>query len=465
MTTALLSLLLACPPAKPPPGDTATGTEDGGGGEDGGGFTPPFTMPTLTLTVHPEVSTLLVASWPQTAAVDEAWIEFSFEGQSLRTPAEPLRVGPQEQVLLGIPAATAVKARLFVVHGGETLQSEEASGTTGSLPADLVVPTLVKAATSAASPQPWALTAVDVGGYNFYGPFYVVILDRLGRVVWYESVDDSRLTWQPRPSLDGTHLVYEASTYYVFDSGVLPSIKRMTLDGAYEEETFIEGMGLAWSELSDGSFLFDHAESGYEYHLERLYPDGERDRLWSCYPWMSAYDRGYWACAPNAIVVDPVRNTALYSMFQTSTVVELDIETGERLRHFGQIADGYAFDPSTSVFDLQHYPNWTPGGTLLASTHQRGAPNRQFIREYEVDEGAQTLRMISSVELPVGYYAQYAGGAIRLANGNTMVTVGTDGAVLELDPSGEIAWELDWAGHLVGNVLLLDDLYALNQGP
>jgi hypothetical protein len=258
--------------------------------------------------------------------------------------------------------------------------------------------------------------------------------------------------------------VYEASTYYVYDSSVEPSIKRMTLDNRQEDETFIEGMGLAWSELEDGGFVFDHAETGYEYHIERLSPSGERKRIWSCYPWMQDYDRGYWACAPNAIVVDHARMTALYSMFETSTVVEIDLESGELLRQMGQLPDGWSFDPEESTFELQHYPNWTPEGTLLVSTHSPSGGRSQYIREYALDDSTQTLEQIWSWQEPAGYYADYAGGALRMDNGNTMVTVGTDGAVLEISPDGEIAWELDWHGHLVGNVTAMDDLYALNQG-
>ena len=283
-------------------------------------------------------------------------------------------------------------------------------------------------------------------------------------MVWYESVDDSRLTWQPRASLDGTHLLYEASTYYVYDSSVKPSIKRLTLDKTQVLETFIDGMGLAWSEMPDGSLVFDHAETGYEYHIERLYEDGERERIWSCYPWMQEYDRGYWACAPNAIVVDYDRNTALYSMFETSTVVEIDLDSGEMVRQLGQIPDGWTFDPEESTFELQHYPNWTPDGTLLVSTHAIGGGRTQYIREYVLDDADEVISQVWSYEQPAGFYAEYAGGALRMSNGNTMITVGTDGAVLEVDPEGGIAWELDWHGHLVGNVTALDDLYALNEG-
>lgn len=484
----LLGFLCSCVPAKVDPGDGTDGGGADGGGADGGGAdgggadgggtdggntdgggsdggsTEPLEIPELSLELHPEINTLLVARWTQEQSVEQSWLTFSFEDQVITTPSRAIGPGEHREVLLGVPPETLVSVSLSLERGSEAITGPLVEGSTEELPEDLLVPDFVQWDPAASSTHRYLLTAVDVGRSNFYGPFYVVILDRQGRVVWYESVDDSRLTWQPRPSLDGSHLVYEAATVYVFTSGVEPSIKRLTLDLEQEEETFIDGFGLAWAELPDGSFVFDHAESGYEFHIERLSPDGDRERIWSCYPWMEPFDRNYWACAPNAIVHDPVRNTVLYSMFETSTVVEVDLDSGELLRHFGQVTGGYAFDPTQTAFDLQHYPNWTAAGTLLVSTHQPGVRNRQFIREFEVDEANETLRQIWNVDLSSDYYAQYAGGSLRLDNGNTMVTVGTDGAVLELDPDGEIVWELDWNGHLVGNVTALDDLYALNQG-
>jgi len=443
-------------------GTSDSGTSDGGTSD--GGTTPLGALSDLSLSQNDAVVTLLELHWTQTNNADAAWITYSFEDQVLTSPVLARAAGSQSEVLLGIPPETQVTATLTLQTGDESLTSEALIASTGTLPADLDVPDLVQWDPVAAASQRYALTAVNVGSYDFYGPCYVVIVDRQGRIVWYDSVDDSRLTWQPRISLDGTHLLYEASTYYVYDDSVQASIKRLTLDNAQVDETFIEGLGLAWSEMPDGSFVFGYAESGYEFHLERISADGMRSRIWSCYPWMKKYDNGYWACNPNAIVVDFDRNTALYSMFDTSTIVEIDLDSGEMLRQFGQVEGSYVFDPDDSVFDLQHYPNWTPDGTLLLSTHAQGNRRTQFIREYSVNDKTQTLDQIWSYQEPAGYYADYAGGALRIDNGNTMISVGTDGAVLEVDPKGEIVWELDWHGHLIGNVTALDDLYALNQG-
>jgi|GEM_PF-2810622 len=470
-----LLALLACAPARVSNGgplsfDSGGGSADGGSGDggsaDGGGApdSPDGTITDVSIAVSPLTSTILVVTWTLTQDADETWVRYRFDGQDHDSPHKARAAGTWTEVLLGVPADMPVQAVVQADFGDNTSQSGTLEGETGSLPSNLRVPDLVFYDPDLASPEPYALTAVDVGNYNFYGPFYVLILDRQGRVVWYESVDDSRMSWQPRASRDGSHLLYEASTYYVYDANVQPSIKALTLDKRQEDETFIAGFGLAWSELPDGGFVFDYAETGYKYHVETLSPDGVRTRVWSCYPWMSQYDRSYWACADNAIVYQESTNTILYSMFQTSTVVQIDLDSGEMIRQMGQVPDGWSFDPPESVFTLQHYPNWTADGTIIASTHVQGTSGVQMVREFSLDDASQTLHQLWSYQEPEGVYAEYAGGAQKLANGNAMVTVGTDGTVLEVIHDGQIAWQLDWHGHLVGNVTPLSELYPLNQG-
>jgi hypothetical protein len=151
-------------------------------------------------------------------------------------------------------------------------------------------------------------------------------------------------------------------------------------------------------------------------------------------------------------------------MFETSTVVELDLDSGERLHHWGQLADSWTFDPPDATFDLQHYPNWTDDNTLMVSTHVVGQPSAQRAREFRLNESAQRLEQIWSYGEDTRYYARYAGETARLDNDNRLVNFGTDGVLQEVTADGEIAWELEWRDHLIGHATLLDDLYALNAG-
>jgi hypothetical protein len=166
---------------------------------------------------------------------------------------------------------------------------------------------------------------------------------------------------------------------------------------------------------------------------------------------------------PNTIVWDEKRSTVFWSMFTETQVVEISIPDGKIVRQFGSFG-GLAFDPPESEVDYQHYVNWTPDGTIIASTHVVGEPGEQRTREYEVD--GDTLTNIWTFGDDFDHYAEYGGEAWRLPNGNTMIGYGTDGTVVEVTPDLDIAWEVEFEGNpLTGHMTLLDDLYALNEGP
>jgi hypothetical protein len=410
----------------------------------------------LSLAVHTEVATILVATWDQLVA-GETSLSWEVDGETFTSPVRAREAGVATEVILGLPASTAVTVTL---HADATALT--ATDATGALPRGLVTPTLTLADPLAYDPSPYLLTSVDSGENAFFGPCYVVILDRSGRVVWYRAVSDRRLTLFPRVSRSGAHLLWDATTYYVADS-VPGGVVRATLSLGQEEETEIDGIGFTYDELPDGSLIFDNAETGYDYHLERLYPDGTRTRIWSCAPWMNLWRSQYWDCAPNTVKWDEATNLVTWSMFQTSTVVGLDLDSGAMAWELGEYPGGYAFSPADIRLELQHYATFTDAGTLLLTTHVPGEPDVQRIRELALDATTATATQVWTYEAP-GYYGRYAGEATRLPNGNTLIDYGTDGVVQEVTPDGVVAWELDWSNHLVGHLTPLTDLYALDAG-
>jgi len=434
-----------------PPDDSATGDDSA----------PPAVAATgLAVSEHPEISTVLIASWQQKVAAESSWLSWELDGTTWTSPERARDPGDASEVLLGLPADTAVTVTLHErVDGVESTFS--ADGSTGALPRDLVIPTLSSADESRMRPEPYLLTSVNVGRDNFFGPCYTVILDRQGRVVWYRDVADSRLTLFPRVSRAGGYITWDATTYY---SGGSPGVIRATLDLGQEEETLVEDMGLTYDELPDGTLLFDATTDGYHYYLTKQDGDGTQTQIWDCYDWMKAYNRDYWACAPNTVLWNPDDDSVLWSMFQTSTVVLLDLDSGEMLWHMGRITGGLTFDPDDISLSLQHYPNWTPDGTLLVSTHVPGAPRTQTLREFSIDADSSTATQVWSYTNAEGYYAEYAGEGIRLSNGDTLEDFGTDGVLQEVTSDGEVVWELDWSNHLVGHSTPITDLYALNVG-
>ena len=420
---------------------------------------------TFDIDLHDEVNTILEVTFELQDRAEATWIAYTFEDdQWLETPAFAGDPGEHTQVLLGTPQEVTVTIELYAEIDGEVYtSSRQLTAETGSLPSNLDDAELLTWDQDAADPEPYLLTSIDVGSYNFYGPCYTVIIDRQGRVVWYHATSDSRLTMFPRVSRDGTHVIFDATTYYTF-GGESPSITRMTLDQSQIEVTSIERMGLTYDELPDGTILYDYNTDGTRYTIHALTPGGSSQEIWSCYDWMSEFRSvDYWDCAANTVLWNSATNTILYSMFQTSTVVEIDRDSGEVIRQFGQLEGAYSVDPASSNLDLQHYPNYTPQGTLIVSTHVPNQSYQQRAREFVVNDETQTLEEIWTYT-GGGYYAEYAGEAKRLASGHTIQGFGTDGAIHEVDAQASMVWGVEWRNKLLGTATFVEDLYALNEG-
>jgi len=429
----------------------------------------------IVVTVHPDVVTLLNVDWTQDVAAAEGWIEFTFDDGDVPagTVWEQSRpaarsVGPQHDVAIGIPAETLVTVRVASVVNGVTVYSTAVQQTTGVLPDDLPIPTIPVYDEALASPERWMMGSLDVSDNWYYGPYWSFILDRKGRYVWYHETPDSRGNMYTQPSWDGNHVYIDGQTQYVFDSSVHAGIIRMTLDGTYYEDIPLSHLGFASDEGDGGSILYEYRD-GADVWLAEHMPDGTDTLIWNCTSYFRENGLGSErTCNPNTIVLDRDRGTVMWSMYKNNTVFEVDRATGEVYMRFGQLAGGWTFDPPESVVDYQHYVNWSPDGTIIASTHIVGESGVQRAREYEVDPTTQTLTNVWTFGETTDHWAEYGGEAWRLPNRNTLIGYGTDGAVLEVTYDGEVAWDVEWPSspntHALGHMTLIDDLYALNQG-
>jgi hypothetical protein len=270
----------------------------------------------------------------------------------------------------------------------------------------------------------------------------------------------------PRVARDGTHIVYDGHLF-LEPSGESSHIRRTTLDGRYDEEIEAEGLGWCWDETDDGTLLYDRARGADSITLEQIDPDGTQHTLWDCQAWLATWDDDPDLCYTNTVNWVAATDSVLWSTYWGDWVAEVDRQTGSVLWHAGAIGDGLDFDPPETAFDLQHYPNYTPDGTLLVSTHMQEVEGEQRAREYVVDLEAGALTEIWSYGEGVGdYFAPYSGEAVRLPGGNTLVNTGTGGEIREVTTDGETAWSLRWGDEMtLGHSQLIGDLYAVNQGP
>lgn len=468
----LLLILLACPPATV--GGADGGASDGGasdgGAPDGGATDGGATTGngSLTLSVDEEVVTMLRASWEDRGA-SAVEVEYRFGGGAWeRAPA----IEAGRAVLLGIPERTEVEARLVEVIDGAEVRGPSATISTGALPSWVLRPTVESFEEARADVARFALVSVDgTSSYTFGGPFQLQIFNRRGEIVWYREVPDQMLTFYPQAARDGRHIWYEASDPFGIgrDTG---HVVRTTLDGRWSERVELPELGQAVGEGPDGSFFYEkRASRGRSVSLMQVDAAGTSTQLWDCTTALAAIGESYGSCWMNATNWVPDHGTVLTSMFESDTVFEIDLATRQPIRQMGQIdgGDPYDFDPTTSLFSYQHFPNYTAEGTLLVSTHQEGRRGRQFAAEYEVDDASQTLRRVWYYE-STDVWATQLGEALRLRNGNTLQGYGQDGAVREVLSDGQEVWFLSWdkdpmGYRAIGHTELIDDLYALNRGP
>ena len=491
----LLLLLLACPAPKPveipddtaDSGDTAPDSTDTTDSADSGdsadstdttdsgdttdttetdtGEPPPDSLGALSLTVDPDVVTVLHAAFTDPTG-HEAWVEYRFEDDAwLVAPV----IGPGDAVLLGIPAETPVEARAAARWGDTTVYSEVATATTGPLPDDLLLPNVVLWDPTRAWEADYVMVSVDHAAYTYSPPWWIEIFDREGRIVWYLEVPDDHMSFYPTVAFDGTHIWWDGANFFGMSS-TPGRVVRQTLDGRWRVDQTVPGSpGEAIAEGPDGSFYYED-RGGVGYGLSQLLPDGTTTRIWDCGAYMAELGVEARECFLNTCNWSEEHGTILASSFTSDTVYEVDVATGEVVRQMGQleVGDPWSFDPADRVFEYQHDPMWLDNGNLLVSTHQPGQSGVQIAAEYRVDDATHTLTREWSYT-STDMWATQMGEALRLPNGNTVQGYGQDGALREVTTDGQIAfqasWEKDSQGYrVVGHASFLPDLYALNVG-
>ena len=110
----------------------------------------------VTVTVHAQTRTILVVTWTQAMAAEQTFLEFSFAGSGLMTSrAQPGATGAHRDVVLGVPASTAVTLRIVSRQGGVDYKTRDYMGTTGALPTGMPLPQVLSYNAALASPDRW----------------------------------------------------------------------------------------------------------------------------------------------------------------------------------------------------------------------------------------------------------------------------------------------------------------------
>ena len=454
----------------------ASGGTGGAGGTAGTGGMGDF-VSDVTIAVHPDVNTILVATWQQIRAAESTWLEFTFEaGNVMTSRPKPGVLGAHNDVVLGVPGETDVTVRIVNAVGGVEYKTADHEGTTGALPSGMPRPEVLAYDPALASSDRWMFGGVEdsrisgsssLPGY-YRSVFWTYIIDRKGRIVWYYSdPTSSAITSFQRVARDGEYIWIEKTGHHTETED---TVIKMSLDREYYEEVSLEFTDCI-DVTTDGSLLYDQEDPGI---LNELTSDGRTREIFNC----SEHFGSDFDCYTNTVNWSPADDTVVLSYPRETTVIQVSRQTGEVVGQYGTAPGSYAFEPNSWTFEFQHFANISKDGTLMVSTHLPGnddtenpVANQHAFAEFTIDRVNQ--RLVEKWVYTEGpEWAMYKGMAIRLPNGNTLGNYGTGGFIREITPDKRTAFHVkfdvaegdDFFNKMVGHNVLIDDLYALNGG-
>ena len=465
-------------------GAAAGSTGTAGTGAAGAGAGDSF-VSGVTVKVSTMVNTILVVTWTQAKAADQTFLEFSFAGSSVMTSrAVAGATGSHRDVVLGVPGSTAITLRIVSRLGGTDYKTKDYMGTTGAVPSGMPKPTVSMYDATLASSDRYLVgavenspnTCVDDSCY-FYSTWWLYILDRQGRVVWYYADGSSTAVSSfPRVARDGEYLYVEKRD---FGCSTTSAVVKMTLDReTYTQTVTVPQLSDGVDMAADGLLIYDTEEcTRPTSELRQIDRSGTVKKIWTC------PSTGFANCYSNTVNYDPASDTVILSFPESNNIARINRTTGALVATYGTGTGAYAFSPSPWSFVWQHFPNLTAQGTLLVSTHlpqytksSAAGMHQHAFEEFQIDATGKLLTriwMYGDGANDGGEWAASRGMALRLANGNTLVNYGTGGVIREVTSDKKTVFYVkfdltassnDYFNKLVGHNFFTDDLYAINGG-
>ncbi|MBS2026998.1 MAG: aryl-sulfate sulfotransferase [Deltaproteobacteria bacterium] len=322
-------------------------------------------------------------------------------------------------------------------------------------------------------------------------PQPVMVVDRSGQVVWY--VD---LTTQPdgdfQKQPDGTYDVAAAGPYFntvrtgIFEKfdvlgNLLASYTLPDPDGGtdpHELRTLPDGdmliLGDTLRVLDMTAYDGGSSATVIGNTLYRIHPDGGAAFIWDSFDHTTPADVDP---ALVAVTNNPLDETHCNAIDQTSDgnylvssrhmsqLWKIDATTGDVIWKLGRHGDFTFVNDPLNGFGGQHFARETaPDRILLFDDGNSHSPQVSRAAEYQLAfdpaTGAPTTATLVWSYNP-GIYGFAMGSAQRLPNGNTVITYGTDSRIDEVDPSGNLLWQLNDPHPAFGlyRGLFIDSLY------
>lgn len=403
--------------------------------------------------LSPDNTLVVGVEW--SAPEGESWVEFDDGASARLTPTQG--GGELHFDLVGLPPDRDVPWTGVTETADGRL---ECSGTTrtGAAPEEL--------------PPVWVDTGADRPGWVI-GSFYemdgavarLAAYRRDGTLVWYHlgRADHNALDLQW--ARDGRGLVYNDFASNLVDD--TSSIRRISWAG---EELGALDTPLGhhfFEELPDGTLAWqqldvrmvstaDGEEEWAGDAIAETTPDGVTSVVFSVWDVLEPTVNDYMLLPDFYPGEDWTHGNGLVwhddhytlSLGHAGDVLEIDRATGA--------ATVYGVDgvPAEPQFEYQHDAHWLDDGHLLLYSTSDGLSSAI---EYEL--GDDGLREVWRWDTPGMSF--YLGQARVLADGNRFVNGAAQGWMWEIDPAGEVVWEMETEdGYGFGQWLLVDDLYA-----
>ena len=345
-----------------------------------------------------------------------------------------------------------------------------ANGTTASTPDSTVATKPLEAGVPRSFPV--ALDRSNSGGFVLFAMNSKVfdfglgaIVDRTGRLVWCRPDTHGQFDFEPLANGHFIHHRLENGTFEEID-----------LDGTvlheWRDTTAQFGMdGHDFAMLPNGHALMfvlePHAvdtrrvfPGGVEHskrtddEISEVRPDGAVAWRWSTFSYVSEAEitddpgdpldpKDYQVTHLNTI--EPLPDDALMlSLRNMSSLVKVDRKTGAILWRLGGKRSDFRFvgDPLGGFFrqhDARRLPN---GNILLFDNGNLHDPPESRAVEYRLDERAKTAELVWQYRRSPPVFARIGGSSRRLPNGNTIISYGPKGLVVEVDASSNPVWEI-----------------------
>jgi len=292
---------------------------------------------------------------------------------------------------------------------------------------------------------------------------YIMILDSIGRPIFYKQMQDRAYDFKVQPTGVLTHYVRkDVRAFVVMDStyAVIDTL-RCKKYGTDEHELRILPNGhilmlaadLKTCDLSDAVPGGNPNATLRGNHIQEF--DSERNLIfeWLCWDYFEPADAEHmdlsWEYIDfthcNALDVD-VDGNLLLSTRSLSEITKIDRQTGDIIWRFGGKHNQFDFVDDPYGFSYQHSIRATANGNyLLFDNGNFHRPHFSRAVEYKLDPEEKTAELVWQYRHSPDYYSPYLGNVQRLDNGNTLINYAYYGSpkLLEIRPDGSKAFELD----------------------